>query len=183
MKGIFKTLVVALVCAMSSGAFAASPQATDNTPQEAYDDITHSLADLHPITFQAPAEKHKLLVFIDNQCSYCSQVVKNVKKYTDAGLTMSFVTVAPESIRDSVIEDMGRVWCSADKSKSLQQAMAGFLPDNDATPACSDLIMRQSALAERLGITLTPVMVVIEPESRSIIGSQPPEAILAALKK
>ena len=110
-------------------------------------------------------------------------MVKNVKQYTDAGLTMLFVTVAPDSIRDSVIEDMGRVWCSADKVKSLQKAMTGFLPDNDATPACSALVERQSALAERLGIRITPIMVVIEPESRSIIGSQPPAAILAALKK
>jgi len=178
MKGIVKTLAALLVCAMSSGAFAAA----DNTPQEAYDDITRSLADLHPITFQAPAEKHKLLVFIDNQCSYCSQVVKNVKQYTDAGLTLTFLTVAPKSIRDEVIEDMGRVWCSTDKTRSLQQAMKGFLPDNDASPACTDLVSRQSALAERLGITVTPVMVVIEPASRTIIGSQPPQAILATLK-
>ncbi|MGP8848756.1 hypothetical protein ACT01T_08115 [Enterobacter asburiae] len=61
--------------------------------------------------------------------------------------------------------------------------MAGFLPDNDITTACSDLIARQTALAERLGISITPVMVVIEPESRSIIGSQSPAAILATLNK
>lgn len=183
MKGITKTLAIALLCAVSSGAFAATTPTTDNTPQEAYDDITRSLADLQPITFQAAAEKYKLLVFIDNQCGYCSSVVKNVKQYTDAGLTLSFLTIAPNSIRDSVIEDMGRVWCSADKAKSLQRAMAGFLPDNDTTPACSDLVTRQSALADRLGIDVTPFMVVVEPETRSIVGSQPPEAILAALKK
>ena len=54
-------------------------------------------------------EKYKILVFVDNQCVYCSYVVKNIKKYTDAGLTMSFLTVVPSSIKDSVIEDMGRV--------------------------------------------------------------------------
>ncbi|MDY0416396.1 thioredoxin fold domain-containing protein [Enterobacter sp. 170198] len=179
MKGIMKTMALAVLCATSLSTFAA----TDNTPLEAYNDITRSLADLQPITFQAPAEKYKLLVFIDNQCVYCSNVVKNVKQYTDAGLTMSFLTVAPKPIRDSVIEDMGRVWCSTDKVKSLQKAMTGFLPDNETTPACSDRVTRQSALAERLGINITPFMVVIEPESRSIIGSQPPAAILAALKK
>lgn len=178
MKGIMKTML-AILCATSLSTFAA----TDYTPQDAFNDITRSLADLQPITFQAPAEKYKLLVFIDNQCIYCSNVVKNVKQYTDAGLTMSFLTVAPNAIRDSVIEDMGRVWCSTDKVKSLQQAMAGFLPDNDTTTACSDLVARQSALAERLGISITPVMVVIEPESRTIIGSQSPAAILATLNK
>ena len=179
MKGIIKTIALTMLCTASVSTLAA----TDNTPKEAYDDITHSLADLQPITFQAPTEKYKLLVFIDNQCIYCSNVVKNVKQYTDAGLTMSFLTVAPDSIRDSVIEDMGRVWCSTDKVKSLQKAMAGFLPDNDTTPACSDLVTRQSALAERMGIRVTPFMVVIEPEPRSIVGSQPPAAILATLKK
>jgi thiol:disulfide interchange protein DsbC len=177
MKGIMKTIALAMLCA-SVSTFAA----TDNTPKEAYDDITHSLADLQPITFQAPTEKYKLLVFIDNQCIYCSNVVKNVKQYTDAGLTMSFLTVAPDSIRDSVIEDMGRVWCSTDKVKSLQKAMAGFLPDNDTTPACSDLVTRQSALAERMGIRIT-IHGGDRAESRSIVGSQPPAAILATLKK
>lgn len=179
MKGILKTVALAALCMASLNTFAT----TDNTPEEAYKDITRSLADLHPITFQAPAEKYALLVFIDNQCSYCSDVVKNVNKYTDAGLTLSFLTVAPNAIRDSAIEDMGRVWCSADKVKSLKNAMAGFLPGNDTSPACSELVARQSALAERLGINVTPFMVVIEPQSRAIVGSQPPDAILATLNK
>ncbi|MBR7358302.1 thioredoxin fold domain-containing protein, partial [Klebsiella pneumoniae] len=77
--------------------------------------------ELEPVTFQAKAEKHKLLVFVENQCVYCSYVVKNIKKYTDAGLTMSFVTVVPSSIKDSVIEDMGRVWCAPDRQKSFKK--------------------------------------------------------------
>ena len=76
MKGIIKTIALAMLCTASVSTLAA----TDNTPKEAYDDITHSLADLQPITFQAPTEKYKLLVFIDNQCIYCSNVVKNVKQ-------------------------------------------------------------------------------------------------------
>ena len=96
------------VASFSSGVSAAP--ASDVTPQMAYEDISRSLAALEPVTFQAKAEKHKLLVFVENQCVYCSYVVKNIKKYTDAGLTMSFVTVVPSSIKDSVIEDMGRVW-------------------------------------------------------------------------
>ncbi|MGN7788204.1 thioredoxin fold domain-containing protein [Enterobacter sp. 22452] len=178
MKGIMKTVALAMLCATSFSTLAAA----DNTPKEAYDDITHSLADLQPITFQAHAEKYKLIVFIDNQCGYCSDVVKNVKHYTDAGLTLSFLTVAPPAIHDAVIEDMGRVWCSGDKAKSLQNAMKGYLPNNETTPTCSDLVTRQSALADRLGINVTPFMVVVEPASRSIVGSQSPAAILAALK-
>ncbi|MCS5982027.1 thioredoxin fold domain-containing protein [Klebsiella pneumoniae subsp. pneumoniae] len=89
-------------------------------------DISRSLTELQPITFQSGVEKYKILVFVDNQCVYCSYVVKNIKKYTDAGLTMSFLTVVPSSIKDSVIEDMGRVWCASDRQKKFSKCDGRF---------------------------------------------------------
>ncbi|WP_447215385.1 thioredoxin fold domain-containing protein [Citrobacter pasteurii] len=168
------------LASFSSGASAAPD--SDVTPQMAYEDISRSLAELEPITFQAKAEKHKLLVFIENQCVYCSYVVKNVKKYTDAGLTMSFVTMVPSSIKDSVIEDMGRVWCAPDRQKSLQNAMAGFLPGNDSSEKCKNRVIKQSELADRLGVTATPAMVMLEPSVHTFLGSVSPEKILAELQ-
>lgn len=168
------------VASFSSGVSAAP--ASDVTPQMAYEDISRSLAELEPVTFQAKAEKHKLLVFVENQCVYCSYVVKNIKKYTDAGLTMSFVTVVPSSIKDSVIEDMGRVWCAPDRQKSFKNAMAGFLPDNTSSEKCKNLVIKQSELADRLGVTATPAMVVLEPSVHTFLGSVSPEKILAELQ-
>ncbi len=75
---------------------------------------------------------------------------------------MSFLTVVPTSIKDSVIEDMGRVWCASDRQKSLQNAMAGFLPCNDNSEKCKNLVIKQSELADRLGVTVTPAMVVLD---------------------
>lgn len=97
----------------------------------AYEDISRSLTGLDPVTFQAKAEKHKLLVFTENQCVYCSYVVKNVKKYTDAGLTMSFVTMVPSSIKDSVIEDMGRVWCASSEYPHVKGRQYQFPETHD----------------------------------------------------
>lgn len=182
MKGLLKTFGAAFMMSASSVALASSVPATDATPQMAYEDISRSLPAIEPITFQASAEKHKLLVFVDNQCVYCSFVIKNIKKYTDAGLTMSVVTVAPPSIKDSVIEDMARVWCATDRPKSLQNAMAGFLPANDSTQQCKELIIKQSELAERLGIKVTPVMVVLDPAVHTFLGSVSPDKILSALQ-
>lgn len=177
-----KKVVAGSLLLMSFNIFAATNNAPNTETLRYYEDIVHSLPELEPVTWTAAAEKYKLLVFIDNQCIYCTQVVKNVKKYNDAGLTMSFITVAPSSIRDSVIEDMGRVWCSADRKKSLQNAMAGFLPDNDASEACTNKIVKQSALADRLGVTATPVMVVIDKSVHPFIGSVPPAQILSELQ-
>ncbi|EEG0918921.1 thioredoxin fold domain-containing protein [Klebsiella pneumoniae] len=182
MNFFLKGLVTAILVSASSSVLASPIPASDTTPQMAYEDISRSLSELEPITFQASAEKHKLLVFIDNQCVYCSYVVKNVKKYTDAGLTMSFLTVVPSSIKDSVIEDMARVWCASDRPKSLQNAMAGFLPANDSSEKCKNLVIKQSALADRLGVKVTPAMVVIDESAHTFLGSVSPEKILAELQ-
>ncbi|EOC1310018.1 thioredoxin fold domain-containing protein [Cronobacter dublinensis] len=155
--------------------------ATGTASEAGYQEIINTVAELYPVTFKAAHETHQVLVFIDNQCGYCSDVVKNVNKYTDAGLTMSFLTVAPGSIRDSVIEDMARVWCSTDKQKSLKNAMAGFLPDNDATPECENLIKAQSAFAVKNGVQVTPTLVVMDNPPQVLLGSLPPDAILARL--
>lgn len=95
---------------------------------------------------------------------------------------MSFVTMVPSSIKDSVIEDMGRVWCAPDRQKSLQNAMAGFLPGNDSSGKCKNLVIKQSELANRLGVTATPAMVVLEPSVHTFLGSVSPEKILAEFR-
>lgn len=149
-----------------------------STLQDSVDEINRSLPALHPVTWVAPAEKVKVVVFIDNQCSYCSDVVKKVEKYNDAEITMSFLTVAPEYIKDDVISDMARVWCSDDPRASLRKAMAGFLPDNDSTAECVKLVEQQSELADRMGVEAMPTMVVMSSPPRVILGNVKPEFIL-----
>lgn len=178
----FSMLLAGIFVSFCSGTLASTNITSAATPEGIYEDISLSLPELEPITYQSNTEKHKLLVFIDNQCIYCSYVVKNVKKYTDAGLTVSFVTVAPPSIRDSVIEDMGRVWCASDRQKSLQSAMAGFLPGNDSSEKCKSLVVKQSALAERLGVNVTPAMVVLDKSTHTFLGSVAPEKIISELQ-
>ncbi|HEY3591345.1 MAG TPA: thioredoxin fold domain-containing protein [Buttiauxella sp.] len=165
-------LITTLILPISAGA---------STAEEDVQDIIQHLPALRPITYQAPHEKYHVVIFIENQCGYCADVLKNVKTYTDAGLTMSFMTAAPKSIRDSVIEDMSRVWCASDPARSLENAMKGFLPDNDSTPECKQLIEQQSALSDRLGIQATPVMVVLKTHPVVFLGNVKPENILKAL--
>ena len=182
MNNCFRALLAGIFVSFCSGTLASVNTSSDTATQMTYQDISRSLPELEPITFHASQEKHKLLVFIDNQCIYCSYVVKNIKKYTDAGLTISFVTVAPPSIRDSVIEDMGRVWCASDRQKSLRNAMAGFLPANDSSEKCKSLVMKQSELAGRLGVEVTPAMVVLDKSTHTFLGSVAPEKIISELQ-
>lgn len=178
----FSALLSGIFVSFCSGTLASTNISSDTTPKIPYEDISRSLPELEPITFHSSTEKHKLLVFIDNQCIYCSYVVKNIKKYTDAGLTVSFVTVAPPTIRDSVIEDMGRVWCASDRQKSLRNAMAGFLPANDSSEKCKSLVVKQSALADRLGVEVTPAIVVLDKPTHTFLGSVAPEKIISELQ-
>ncbi|ELY3469340.1 thioredoxin fold domain-containing protein [Cronobacter universalis] len=174
-------LALAMFCLHSGSALSATPASAKQTPDESYQETIKALPALQPITFKSAHETHQVLVFIDNQCVYCTNVVKNVTKYTDAGLTMSFLTIAPDSIHDSVIADMARVWCSPDKQKSLKNAMAGFLPDNDATAECEKLINAQSAFAIKNGVEVTPTMVVLDNPPQVFLGSLTADAILARL--
>ncbi|PVZ88910.1 thioredoxin-like domain protein [Serratia sp. S1B] len=164
--------------------FNASSKIMNNISAEKdVEDIIINLPKLEPITWRSPTEKHQIVVFIDNQCIYCTDVIKNVKKYNDAGLTMHFITVAPKSIHDSVISDMARVWCSANRQESLTNAMVGFLPNNESSPHCRDLIEKQSALAERVGVRATPAMVVLEKKPVVFLGNVKPETIIKSLNK
>ncbi|MEZ3501426.1 thioredoxin fold domain-containing protein [Pantoea sp. KPR_PJ] len=155
----------------------------DLTFEQAVDEIAQHLTSLNPITWVAPGEKYHLVIFIDNQCVYCSQIVKNIHHYTDAGFSVSFLTVAPPAIRDQVTEDMARVWCSATPQESLRNAMAGFLPANGATPECTDTIKSQSALAERIGIRATPVIVVMQKKPLLFVGMKTPSFMLKQLNE
>jgi thiol:disulfide interchange protein DsbC len=64
-----------------------------------------------------------------------------------------------------------------DRQKSFQNAMAGFLPDNDSSEKCKNLVIKQSELADRLGVTVTPAMVVLEPSVHTFLGSVSPDKI------
>lgn len=67
-----------MIASVSVGATTAP--VLDTTPQMAYEYISRSLTELQPITFQSGVGKYKLLVFVDNQCVYCSYVVKKYQE-------------------------------------------------------------------------------------------------------
>ncbi len=95
---------------------------------------------------------------------------------------MSFLTVAPDAIKDEVIGDMARVWCSNDPKNSLSKAMAGFLPDNDSTPECVKVVQDQNTLAVRMGVEAMPTMVVMSSPPAVVLGSVKPEIILKSVR-
>lgn len=57
-----------------------------------------------------------------------------------------------------------------------------FLPDNDSSEKCKNLVIKQSELADRLGVTVTPAMVVLEPSVHTFLGSVSPDKILSELQ-
>lgn len=74
MRFCIKALTAGIFTVASFSCGVSAAPTSDLTPQMAYEDISRSLAELEPVTFQAKAEKHKLLVFVENQCVYCSYV-------------------------------------------------------------------------------------------------------------
>ncbi len=51
-----------------------------------------------------------------------------------------------------------------------------------AQKKCKNLVIKQSELADRLGVTVTPAMVVLEPSVHTFLGSVSPDKILSELQ-
>ena len=64
MSFFLKSLAAGVFTIASFSVGATTAPVLDTTPQMAYEDISRSLTELQPITFQSGVEKYKILVFI-----------------------------------------------------------------------------------------------------------------------
>ncbi len=72
--------------------------------------------------------------------------------------------------------------CIRSSEKVFKMRWPVFLPDNDSSEKCKNLVIKQSELADRLGVTVTPAMVVLEPSVHTFLGSVSPDKILSELQ-
>lgn len=174
-------IIIALLTLSLSFIFT-SVQATESPEEQAISELKNKLISLKPIIFKASNEKHRIVVFTDYKCSYCARLQRNVRHYTDAGLTLMFMIAPNPTQRDEVMENMGKVWCSSDQQSSLQNAIRhGFMPSTTATPECLKTISDQVAMSYRLGIRGTPTLIVLSDKPMGFLGDVPPATILQSL--
>ena len=97
MSFFLKSLAAGVFTIASFSVGATVAPVSDTTPQMAYEDISRSLTELQPITFQSGVEKYKILVF-----SQFTSVLKKLRKeLIERGIESKYLdgtTVAKERI-------------------------------------------------------------------------------------
>ncbi len=128
------------------------------------------------ILYPATPEKHLITVFTDISCGYCRKLHQQMKEYNDLGISIRYLAFPRQGLTSAAAKNMNAVWCSADRKKSLDEAMSG----GEIVPAsCKTDISRHYRLGMLFGIQGTPAMVL--KNGRVIPGYSAPKAMLTML--
>ena len=124
------------------------------------------------IVFAPKDPKYAVTVFTDIDCGYCRKLHHDIAQYNAQGIAVEYLWLPRSGPNTPSFEKAVSVWCAADRNKALSDAKAG----TETKPAqCDNPIAEQFALAQRLGINVTPT--VIAPNGTTLGGYVPPEAL------
>ena len=105
-----------------------------------------TLAALDPKTMisvlpNAPA--YHITVFTDVDCPYCRLMQQNILEYTQRGIAIHYLAYPRSGPNSSAALRMAQVWCTSDSRGD-----------------CSKIIREQYAIAQKLGISSTPSIIL-----------------------
>lgn len=122
--------------------------------------------------------EHSVYVFTDTDCAYCRRMHKDIKKLTDAGITVHYLAFPRAGVNSQTYNDMVSVWCAADKQQALTQAKLGNRPP---AMACDNPVKDQFDLGVAMGVNGTPAVMSDQGE---LIGHYvPAEMLIKKLKE
>lgn len=135
------------------------------TKQRVQEESSKALAELKDsyVTFEAPNQKHEIVVFYDSSCPYCQKLHGEVAKLNAQGVTVHYAgwpRMGVESRRDPNSYSSGymalqSIWC-ADSPKSAFDRSAENAYVEEAT--CETKIEEHFALGEQMGVRGTPAI-------------------------
>ncbi|MDC8014713.1 DsbC family protein [Tahibacter soli] len=124
------------------------------------------------IVFAPKDPKYAVTVFTDIDCGYCRKLHNDIAQYNAQGIAVEYLWLPRSGPNTPSFDKAVSVWCAADRNKALSEAKAGA----ETKPArCDNPIAEQFALAQRLGINVTPT--VIAPNGTQLGGYLPAEAM------
>lgn len=130
------------------------------------------------ITYPAKGEeKRSLWVFDDIHCPYCRKLHRIMPKLQAAGITVHVLFFPRAGLNSRSYLDAVRVWCSDKRREALDAAMEGKAVQ--AKGSCRNPVAEHLSLAEKIGVSGTPYMVLDNGEA--IPGYVPPEKLIPYL--
>ena len=124
------------------------------------------------IVFAPKDPKYTVTVFTDIDCGYCRKLHQEIAQYNAQGIALEYLWYPRSGPNTPSFGKAVSVWCAADRVAAFNSAKAGAEPK----PAqCDNPIAEQYALAQRLGINVTPT--VIAPNGTQVGGYLPADAM------
>tara|TARA_B110000008_G_C16854248_1_gene518069 strand:+ start:91 stop:819 length:729 start_codon:yes stop_codon:yes gene_type:complete len=130
------------------------------------------------IVYKPKITNHVLTIFTDTSCPYCRKLHNEVGELMKNNIEVRYVLFSRNGNSGDAYTDMVSVWCSKDKTKSLDKIFEGDFIEND--DKCSNPISANLNHAQSLSVNGTPMIFT---ENGDVIpGYQPSASIVDFLK-
>lgn len=139
-------------------------------------ELVNSVNEDNMIIYAPGKTKRTITVFTDVDCPYCRKFHKDVPKLVKGGIRIRYLVFPRDGLSTSTYKKSVAVWCSPDRKKALSIAKSGGELENRT---CANPIAEHYELAERVGITGTPTLVV--DDGQILPGYVPPDRLFAIL--
>ncbi|HIQ40193.1 MAG TPA: DsbC family protein [Sulfurivirga caldicuralii] len=153
---------------------------TEPARQQARISLLKQLKPEQMITYPAKGKPvREIWVFDDLDCPYCRKLHKLFPKLQENGVTIHVLFYPRSGLGSTSYFNAIKVWCSGDQRQALDQAMvSGQVAEGKI---CRHPINEHLALAQKIGVTGTPYMVLDTGEV--IPGYVPPGELIPYLTK
>lgn len=109
------------------------------------------------IIFTPKEVKHHMTVFTDVDCGYCRKLHQELEELNGYGIEVRYLLFPRAGIESESAIKAQSVWCSDDQGKALTETKLG----NEVTKkSCDNPIARNIGLADQIGITGTPTIIL-----------------------
>jgi thiol:disulfide interchange protein DsbC len=123
-------------------------------------DLLASIKDSDKIIYRPKgAVKHKIIVFTDISCGYCSKVHENLQGYLDRGIQVEYVAFPRGGTQSPVTAQMEAIWCAADRNAAYDAAIKGKVLSGNG---CKNPVAASYELGDKLGIQGTPAIYTMD---------------------
>ncbi len=151
----------------------------NTTEQTVLNGVRNFAANTRTITYKSPKEKYVLGIFTDITCGFCQRLHHDINDYLNAGITIKYLAFPRAGVNSVVADNMAKIWCATDPSKSLTQAMNDArLPDGRPIAECQELMRSHYQIASTIPLQGTPTLVTLSGKPQLFTGWVSPENIV-----
>lgn len=148
--------------------------------QDALSKVRKELMKLAPledrIVFAPENPRYTVAVFTDVECTYCQRLHREIDEYNRLGIAVEYLAFPRQGLEGEDYRKMVSVWCAEDPRQAMTDAKAGKRVPNRT---CDNPIAAQYALAQRVGLLGTPL--IVTEQGVTMPGYVPPQALRDAL--